>query len=155
VYLDVLELDDYLLANYTDGVRGPVNLYVAYYDSQRSGSSTHSPRSCIPGGGWQIRSLSRVDLVAGSLSANRVLIEHGLQRQVVYYWFAQRGRVITNEYLVKWYIFWDALTRSRTDGALVRISAPVGAGQTVDEVDAMLAEFARSVVPRLDSYLPG
>jgi exosortase D (VPLPA-CTERM-specific) len=155
VYLDVLKLDDYLLADYSDGVRAPVNLYVAYYNSQRSGASAHSPRSCIPGGGWQIRSLTRVALNGGRLPVNRVLIEHGLQRQVVYYWFAQRGRVVTNEYLVKWYIFWDALTRSRTDGALVRISAPVGIGQSVEEVDGMLEEFSSLIVPQLEAYVPG
>lgn len=155
IYLDVLKLDDYLLADYTDGARGPLNLYVAYYDSQRSGASAHSPRSCIPGGGWQIRSLDRVELNGGKLLANRVLIEHGLQKQIVYYWFAQRGRVITNEYLVKWYILWDALTRNRTDGALVRISAPVAMGQSVEEVDGMLEEFSRAIVPQLEPYVPG
>jgi exosortase D (VPLPA-CTERM-specific) len=160
VYLDVLKLDDYLLADFSDGARGPINLYVAYYQSQRSGASAHSPRSCIPGGGWQIRSIDEVSLVtAGSggrpVSANRVLIEHGLQKQIVYYWFEQRGRNVTNEYLVKWYIFWDAVTRNRTDGALVRISAAVPAGQSVEDVDAMLAEFAGVVVPRLEPYVPG
>lgn len=155
VYLDVLQLTDYLLADYSDGARGPVNLYVAYYDSQRSGASAHSPRSCIPGGGWEIRSIERVTLDHGRVVANRVLIEHGLQKQVVYYWFAQRGRVLTNEYLVKWYIFWDALTRQRTDGALVRISAPVHAGQSLEDVDRAIQEFAETVVPRLGEYVPG
>lgn len=160
VYLDVLKLDDYLLADFSDGPRGPVNLYVAYYQSQRSGASAHSPRSCIPGGGWQIRSIDEVALVPAGIggrpvTANRVLIEHGLQKQIVYYWFDQRGRNVTNEYLVKWYIFWDAVTRNRTDGALVRISAAVPPGQSIEVVDAMLAEFAGVVVSRLDPYVPG
>lgn len=160
VYLDVLMLDDYLLADFSDNGRGPVNLYVAYYRSQRSGVSAHSPRSCIPGGGWRIASIDEVRIPARqgegiSMVANRVLIERGLQRQIVYYWFDQRGRVVTNEYLVKWYIFWDALTRNRTDGALVRISAVVPEGKPVEDVDAMLLDFAGEVVPRLEPYIPG
>ncbi len=158
VYLDVLKLDDYLLADFSDGARGPINLYVAYYQSQRSGASAHSPRSCIPGGGWQIRSIDEVTLTAAGghpVIANRVLIERGLQKQIVYYWFDQRGRNVTNEYLVKWYIFWDAVTRNRTDGALVRISAVVPLDQPVESVDAMLAEFAGTVVQRLEPYVPG
>src|SRR5262249_19253139 len=96
-----------------------------------------------------------VTLDGGRVRANRVLIEHGLQRQVVYYWFAQRGRVLTNEYLVKWYIFWDALTRNRTDGALVRISAAVRDGQSLEDVDRMMNEFTSDVVPQLGAYVPG
>lgn len=158
-YMEVLQLDDYVMANYTDGTQGPINFYVAYYDSQRSGHSAHSPRSCIPGGGWRIVSLDEVSLTAGSSSAsrrvNRVVIELGLQRQVVYYWFEQRGRHLTNEYLVKWYIFWDALTRKRTDGALVRLTAPVRANQSIADVDALLGSFAARVIPELSSYIPG
>ena len=88
----------------------------------------------LPAGGWQIKSLTQRSLPeirAGrdALRVNRALIELGNQRQLVYYWFQQRGRVITNEYQVKWYLFWDALTRNRTDGALVRLIVPVGADE--------------------------
>src|SRR5262245_48650320 len=90
----------------------------------------------------------------GRISVNRVVIERGDVKQVVYYWFDQRGRVLTNEYLVKWYIFWDALTRSRTDGALLRLTAPVLGGQTEADADRVLEDFARTVVPALRPYIP-
>jgi EpsI family protein len=136
-----------------------VNFYVAYYASQRKGESAHSPRSCIPGGGWEIASLTQRDVdgvsVAGQpLRVNRVLIQKGDSKQVVYYWFQQRGRIITNEYLVKWYLFWDALTRNRTDGALVRLVASVGPGQNEQEADAQLSTFAASVSSPLEKYIP-
>ncbi len=160
VYLDALQLDDYLLANYTLGPsKGLVNLYVAYYDSQRTGQTAHSPRSCIPGGGWHISSIvpREITVAAGRapIVVNRVLIERDADRQVVYYWFAQRGRTISNEYAVKWYIFWDAVARNRTDGALIRLVAPQLPGQTEGDIDRQLTEFASQVVPRLEAYIPG
>jgi exosortase D (VPLPA-CTERM-specific) len=159
IYADALKLDDYVLTTYRRPVSTPVNLYIAYYDSQRSGHATHSPRYCIPGGGWKIRSiepttLSGVKVGDTPLRVNRTVIEFGTERQIVYYWFQQRGRVVTNEYFVKWYIFWDALTRNRTDGALVRLTAAVPSGSSEAVADAALKEFAQDVAPILTRYVP-
>jgi EpsI family protein len=79
----------------------------------------------------------------------------GDQRQLVYYWFAQRGRTVTNEYLVKWYIFWDGLTRNRTDGGLVRITTHVGDIDQLPAADARLQAFLRDIHPKLDYFRPG
>lgn len=159
VYLDVLKLDDYLLADFKSEGTPPVNLYVAYYDSQRKGQSAHSPRSCIPGGGWEIESITSRDLELPGASdrrtINRVVVRRGEHKQIVYYWFEQRGRVLHNEYLVKWFIFWDALTRNRTDGAMVRLTAPQLQGQTEAQVDEALSAFAQDILPPLAAYLPG
>jgi len=157
IYLDALKLDDYVLADFNATGRPPVNLYVAYYNSQRKGESAHSPRSCIPGGGWHISDIAprAINIAgAGTLSVNRVVIERGDIKQIVYYWFDQRGRVLTNEYLVKWYIFWDSLTRNRTDGAMLRLTAPVLAGKSEADADQTLEDFARTLVPALRPYIP-
>ena len=74
-----------------------------------------------------------------------MVIRKGDISQVVYYWFQGRNRIITNEYMVKWFLFWDALTRSRTDGALVRLTAFVGPGADIAESDRLLESFARDV----------
>ena len=158
IYLDVLKLDDYLLADFVDRQNAPVNLYVAYYASQRKGDSAHSPRSCIPGGGWEIQKLTQTVIAGASangapLNVNRLIIQYGDRKQLVYYWFQERGRDITNEYLVKWYIFWDALTRNRTDGALVRLVTPVQPGH-IEEADKYLRSFARAITPSLRDYIP-
>jgi exosortase D (VPLPA-CTERM-specific) len=158
VYLDALKLDDYLLADYANG-GAPVNLYIAYYDSQRKGEAVHSPRSCLPGGGWQLRdfdqrTLSDVRIDGQPLRVNRTLIELGEQRELVYYWFEQRGRVITNEIAVKWYLFWDALTRRRTDGALVRLITTLPPGGDERDADRRLAELAARIAPTLTRYVP-
>ena len=159
IYLDTLKLDDYLLADYRNEEGRSVNLYMAYYYSQRKGEAVHSPRSCMPGGGWQLRdfgqrTLSTVLVNGEALRVNRTLIELGNQRELVYYWFQQRGRVITNELTVKWYLFWDALTRHRTDGALVRIITTLPPGGNEAEADRRLTEFAAYVAPELPRYIP-
>lgn len=160
VYLDALKLDDYLMADfYRSGVEPPVNFYVAWYDSQRAGQSAHSPRTCIPGGGWRITDLRPTQLGAvridgQPLRVNRVVIEHGSDRQLVYYWFQQRGRVVTNEYLVKWYILVDAIRRQRTDGAMVRLITPLKPGEDMARADGRLSDFAAAVAPRLSAYVP-
>ncbi len=159
VFLDTLKLDDYLLANYADGIGPPVNLYMAYYNSQRKGEAVHSPRSCLPGGGWQLRefdqrTLPGVAIDGRPLRVNRTLIEYGDQRELVYYWFQQRGRVITNEFAVKWFLFWDALTRHRTDGALVRLITAIPAGGSESDADRRLLDLTGRVAPTLTRYVP-
>ncbi|MEX2479613.1 MAG: VPLPA-CTERM-specific exosortase XrtD [Gammaproteobacteria bacterium] len=160
VYLDILKLSDYALINYRrDDERAPVNFYVAWYDSQKKGQSAHSPATCLPGGGWEMESMRTVTVpgveIGGvPLKVNRVQIALGESRQLVYYWFQQRGRVITNEYAVKWYMFWDALTRNRTDGALVRLIVPQRPGQEIEDLDRTLQDFAAEIAPRLPKYVP-
>jgi exosortase D (VPLPA-CTERM-specific) len=158
--IDTLKFDDYVMVNYEDTRKSPVNFYVAYYGSQRKGESAHSPRSCIPGGGWQITDLStktldNIKIGDVPLNVNRVVIKKGDYTQLVYYWFQQRGRVITNEYLVKWYLFWDALTKNRSDGALVRLTTFVDKDKELSEGDEILTRFARDVTPELEKHIPG
>jgi exosortase D (VPLPA-CTERM-specific) len=159
VYSDALKLDDYVMANYVSAGGQSVNLYIAYYNSQRKGEAVHSPRSCLPGGGWQLRdfnqrTLNQVQINGRPLRVNRTLIELGDQRELVYYWFEQRGRVITNEFAVKWYLFWDALTRHRTDGALVRLITTLPPSGDEASADGRLIELAAQIAPTLARYVP-
>ncbi len=156
-YLDVLNLDDYLTMDYVRG-RDAINFYVAYYASQRQGESVHSPRACIPGGGWRITDFSETVVPdptsAPKLRVNRAVIQFGDQRQLVYYWFKQRDRVLTNEYLVKWYIFFDSLTRRRSDGALVRLITPLVPGEPIEDADERLGAFALQAQSAMARYVP-
>lgn len=158
IYVDALKFDDYLLNEYHHPRFGSVNAYVAYYASQRAGQSAHSPRSCIPGGGWEIESLNRRTIsmpdTRRTLDVNRVLIRKGSEQQLVYYWFQQRGRSITNEFAVKWYLLWDAITRNRTDGALIRLTTRVDPSQGVSVAENDLNRFAEDMLPQLPSYIP-
>jgi exosortase D (VPLPA-CTERM-specific) len=158
--LRTLKLTDYTLVDFAAANQETgVNFYVAYYASQRKGEAVHSPRSCIPGDGWRIEQLSKVPvegLGAGGerLIVNRAVIAKGTLRQVVYYWFAQRGRHMTNEYFVKWYLFWDGLTRHRTDGALVRLVTPLGRNEPITAADRRLGDFMRGIYPLLPTFVP-
>lgn len=160
-YLDTLKLTDYVIVNYLSAdAKSSVNFYSAYYQSQRKGASVHSPRSCIPGDGWQItsfgqRSFADLNFQGTPLQVNRAVIEKGDYKQLVYYWFQQRGRSITNEYMVKWYLFYDAIAMHRTDGALVRLVTSLDKGQDIEVADQRLHAFMKDMVTVLPEYLPG
>lgn len=158
-YLDALALDDYVMADYVAVGERPVNLYVAYYQSPKKGRSSHSPRQCIPGGGWEITSFESLSMApvpgaVSSWSVNRVVTQKGGHKQIVYYWFKQRDRWITSEYLVKVFLFWDSLTRHRADGALVRLTSSVTTGESEATVDSRLRAMAELVTPLLNRYVP-
>jgi exosortase D (VPLPA-CTERM-specific) len=158
--VQALQLDDYANVNFVNpGDGATLNFYAAYYASQRQGASAHSPRSCIPGGGWEIEGFSTIRIGnvgadPAGMTVNRAIISKGTSRQLVYYWFQQRGRVVANEYLVKWYLLVDALTRHRTDGAMIRLVTPIGSAADVARADAVLAGFMREIAPRLNAYIP-
>ncbi len=155
---DFLGLTDYILSDYAKPQGRQVNLYVAYYATQRSGLSPHSPAVCIPGNGWQIADLKRTTYSSAdsnvSLPFNRVVIVRGSDKQLVYYWFEERGMKIANEWLSKLYLLRDAMFKNRTDGALVRLTTPIYPGEDEGDGDKRLQEFTRIVVPKLEPYLP-
>jgi EpsI family protein len=161
--LEVLRLTDYLMRVYAPPARGgdagaarlPIWLYVGYYESQRTGSTYHSPKNCLPGAGWQIGESTTATLslpTLGEATINRVLIEKGLDKQLVVYWYQDRGRVIASEYEAKVMLIWDSITRHRSDGALVRFTTPVVAG--VEEAWTRTLAFVREAWPLLLPHLP-
>ena len=159
IYLDALKLDDYIIADYTNEEGRSINFYSAYYASQSKGESAHSPRSCLPGGGWKIEELQAVTLgnvLIGDapLTVNRVVIRKGDYTQLVYYWFQGRGRIITSEYMVKWYLLLDSIARHRTDGALIRLTMLLPPGQDIRTADEALTSFAASMSSQIQEYVP-
>lgn len=147
-----LGLSDYILADFKQADKPAVNFYVAYYASQRKGVSPHSPRVCIPGGGWQITDIERTQV--DNLPVNRIVIKKGDMTQLVYYWFQERGKILANEYFMKWYLFNDALLLNRTDGALVRLTTMVFPNESFQVADQRLQDFAKVVLPILPQYIP-
>jgi EpsI family protein len=158
--IDRLDLSDYVMADYRNDRNQSVNLYVAYYESQRKGESIHTPDTCLPGSGWVFSQSGLVELPMKTgrgdpMKVKRAFIQKGDARQLAYYWFPMRGRVLTSAWEMKFYTFWDALTRQRTDGALVRLITPVYGGESVGDADARLKGFAGLVVPVLGEFVPG
>jgi EpsI family protein len=134
----------------------PVWLYVGYYGSQRTGATYHSPKNCLPGEGWQLHAIEPVaGAIPGSPAAtvNRVVVEKGFERELILYWYQDRGRTVASEYAAKGYLVWDAMTRNRTDGALVRVSTPI-VGSEEDAYRHALA-FVRASWEPITRHLPG
>jgi len=159
IYLQVLQLSDYLTAVFRGPAPRPVDVYIAWYESQDKGRYMHSPRTCLPGGGLKILEHTQVDVpgvqAAGQpLRVNRVIMGSGTDRQLVYYWFQQRGRVTTNENLTKWQLLRDSVIDGRSDGALVRLIVPLGEDEQTSNADADLALFAAELTSVLDRYVP-
>jgi exosortase D (VPLPA-CTERM-specific) len=153
-----LNLEDYILSNYSKPAGGSINFYVAYYASQRKGSSPHSPLVCLPGGGWVISKFERTsysnDAAKVTLPLNRAVMEYGSSKQLVYYWFVQRGRKVANEYWSKWYLLVDAIFMNRTDGALVRLITTINSNESESDADARLQSFILDLEPSLKAFLP-
>ena len=111
----------------------------------------------MPGGGWIISSLDRITIdVAGKkdFHVNRTVINKDNHKQVVYYWFEQRGRHIANEYYMKWYLLLDSIRINRTDGALVRVTTYLNPTEPLENADSRIQEFLEKSVPLLDAYVP-
>lgn len=135
----------------------PVDLFLAYFPSQRTGDTIHSPRHCLPGAGWEFAESSLLQLRDPSgkpLTVNYYVIANGPQRQVVLYWYQAHGRVVADEYRAKFYQVWDAMRLNRTDGSLVRVITPVTSEESLESARDRAVGFAQQLLPELGSYIP-
>jgi EpsI family protein len=149
-----LGVDEYVNRVYARAGAGPVGLYVGYYASQRQGDTIHSPQNCLPGAGWRPVSFRRQEIDAGGerLTVNHYVIQKGLDRQVVLYWYQGRGRVVASEYGNKALLMLDAARLRRSDGGLVRLISPVVS--TAEVAGQELSAFASALFPHLTRHLP-
>ncbi len=138
-------------------VIAPVDLFLAYFPSQRTGDTMHSPKNCLPGGGWVPISANHMSLTGPGgkpLVVNRYLIGKGLDRMLVLYWFEEQGRAVASEYWAKAYLVTDAIRENRTDGALIRVATPLAPGESLVSAEKRAVEFTEHILPLLPSYIP-
>ncbi|MEM6480737.1 MAG: VPLPA-CTERM-specific exosortase XrtD [Pseudomonadota bacterium] len=156
----VLGASDYLNATFrTPGTGAAVNMFLAFYETQSEGEGIHSPEVCLPVGGWEIATLElhSIDMSAsgyGVFEVNRAVIQKGLSKQLVYYWFEQRGKRMTNDILAKFSVLVDGFLMGRTDGALVRYVTEIKEGETEADADARLQGFIAQSLERMPQFLP-
>lgn len=135
----------------------PVDFFLAYFPTQRTGSTMHSPQNCLPGSGWTPVEFSRIMLPipgAGNIRVNRYVIAKGLDRQLVLYWYQEHGRTVASEYWAKFYLVADAISMNRSDGALVRFITTIAPGESVDSAEQRSVALMKEVVPLLGQYVP-
>ena len=156
--LDTLGPGDFLLRDYQDSTNGSnVDMFIAYFPSQRSGDAIHSPKNCLPGAGWSPVRADRILVqVPGHapFPANRYLIAKAEQRQLVLYWYWAHDRAVASEYAAKFYLVADSIRQHRTDGSLIRITTPLGTNESLDSGQQRLLTFAGNVVPLINNYIP-
>lgn len=156
----VLGASDYINATYAaPGERGFVNFFSAWYEKQTEGSGIHSPEVCLPVGGWEVFSIeptpvSLPNTIYGDFVVNRAVIQKGMSKQLVYYWFEQRGRRMTNDYAAKVTVVWDSLIRGRSDGAMVRFVTTIEPNEPESEADARMQRFMALALQRLPKFIP-
>ncbi|SDI61699.1 VPLPA-CTERM-specific exosortase XrtD [Lutimaribacter saemankumensis] len=155
----VLAADDYLVANLTQpGVAEPVELFVAWYKDQSRGG-VHSPEVCLPGAGWEIAALDPIDATdettGHAFTLNRAIIQKGVNRQLVYYWYEQQGKRTSSMFTAKLHLLLGKLANGRNDSAIVRLTTRMGADETVASAEARLQESMQDVLVRLPRFVPG
>jgi EpsI family protein len=134
-----------------------VNLFVAFFPSQSTGDTIHSPKNCLPAEGWSPIESGRVWLENPGkprVAVNRYLVEAGDDRAVVLYWYQAHGRITLSEYWAKFYLIADSIRTARSDGALVRIFAPIEKGEDSEVTQRRAVQFSQQILPILDDYIP-
>jgi EpsI family protein len=152
---EVLKADDLLTRWYSNPTGGGANLFVAFFKTQRTGQSPHSPKNCLPGSGWSPSSTGMIDVPIDSLRKTiRYIVTKGEDKSVVLYWYQSQNRVIADEFAAKFYLVADSIRHHRSDTALVRVVVPVVRDGEQQATDTGVA-FVQAVYPALLHYLPG
>lgn len=154
----LLKADDALNRVYTDTAASfSTSLYVAFFKTQSTGISPHSPKVCLPGSGWTPVGSSRLQVqIPGQdspIEVNRYMIQRGEESSVVLYWYQTPHRVVANEYAAKLYTVIDSLRYHRTDTSMVRVICPVDTrGEQAAQDEAI--RFTQKIFPILRQLLP-
>ena len=156
---NILAADDYFSGVYArEGEAEPVDLFLSWYGAQGEGRSIHSPEVCLPGAGWEIAGIRPVTVAlpgtrAGAATLNQAVIQKGLDRQLVWYWFEARGRQYTGDVALKFANIADNVRAGRTDGGLVRLVTPIG-DDGVAGAEARLTRFLAATIDTLPRFIP-
>jgi EpsI family protein len=160
--IDNLKLTDYVSCNFVNEREdAAVHLYVGYHQRQVRDRNTgevaaiHPPEHCLPGSGWDVidAKVIPIDLAIPG-EAKRFVIAKGTQRALVYFWYQSNGRVVARNHLKIFWLFMDRMSRSRSDGSLVRFTVPIRYGQSEEVAEKEFQELASRVAPLLPDYVP-
>jgi EpsI family protein len=119
----VLKASSFLSRVYRRG-GSTVELFIAFYAEQRAGESMHSPRVCLPGNGWEIGGSGSEEVPVGDqrYTINRYVVEKGMERMTVLYWYQSRSGIVASEYLGKVLLIKSTILDGATAGSIVRLT---------------------------------
>jgi len=157
--LDVLGAGEFLLRDYDNRAdpQPPINLFIAYFPSQKTGDTIHSPSHCLPGAGWVPTQRETIQIArpdGSTFPANRYVVTKGGDRELVLYWFQAHNRAVASEYWAKYYLVSDSIRMNRSDGGLVRLITPMLQGESAAVAEKRLLTFDSNLLPILDQYIP-
>jgi EpsI family protein len=158
--LEILGQGEFLPRDYENASQPQpwINLFIAYFPTQKAGDTIHSPNHCLPGAGWIPISRERVQITrpdGSSFPANRYVgSQSGEGQELVLYWFQAHGRVVASEWQAKYYLISDSIHMNRSDGALVRLMTPMLDGESPDAAQARMMKLGSQFLPLLDNYIP-
>lgn len=155
---EVLKADELLNRGYVNmALRVEANLFVAYFKTQRTGQTPHSPKNCLPGNGWTQTLSDTINVTvpgrAEPIEVNRYLVSKGENKSIVVYWYQSRDRVVASEYRARFYTAADAIRFNRTDTALVRVVVPVVDGDD-KRATAAAVDFVKDFFVPLRQHFP-
>ena len=134
-----------------------VSLFLAYFPTQSTGDTIHSPENCLPGSGWYPLESGRTSISwpgRTGFEVNQYYVAKREQRALVIYWYMEHGREVASDYWAKFYLVADSVRWSRSDGALIRITSPIAQSESPSDVEQRLERFSADLVPVIESYLP-
>ncbi len=132
-----------------------LTLFIAYFRDQKYGSQIHSPRHCLPGGGWVVADLERAPFALGEreVKVNRMKISKRQYVDQMFYWFETRSGELASEYALKFDLIRNSLLLRPTDAAMIRLTVTRG-NRSVAECQRLAEEFAGLVVAEIERALP-
>ena len=154
---EVLRADTTTLRLYVDPDGNKYWLFIAYFASQKYGSQIHSPRHCLPGGGWKIENIEPFEITFADNSSklvNRLLINVDQHRQLMLYWFETRGGAIRDEFGLKFDLMKNSLLLRPTDAAIVRLTVPLNVGEDFDSATKRALDCLDTFHPTIMKSLP-
>jgi EpsI family protein len=134
------------LSRYYEKNRESLGLFIAFYAQQRAGESMHSPKHCLPGGGWEIwkHGSALIPVNGTHEKVNMYSIQNGNQRLLMFYWYQSKDRIVASEYLGKILLAKDTLLTGRTSAAIARITI-----RDSPEAEAEGIAFASELIQKL------
>lgn len=143
---------DHINADYHNSAGQLVNLWIAYYETQKkAGGFVHSPKGCFLGAGWVIKEV-QIREIGPQRPIVEMLVDRTGTKLLIYYWYLQRGRWLADETWNKFFMAYDGMVKRRTDGALIRLITPLDGD--LEQARERLTRFATAVTPYLFEYIP-